>query len=217
MTHDFPYLAPLGEAALTVTLGDRVASETHRRVLQVAATLRQGLGGRALEIVPAFSSVTVFFDPLHFSADEMTAAITALLPDAAADTASSPAGRHWDIPVRYDGPDLSAVAAATGLTDAEVVARHSAMLYTVHCLGFAPGFAYLGPLDDTLVLPRQSTPRRRIEPGTVAIAGRQTAVYPLPTAGGWHLLGRTDLRLFDPARTPAALLAPSDTVRFIAT
>ena len=95
------------------------------------------------------------------------------------------------------------------------MARHSGPLYTVFLLGFAPGFAYLGPLDPALVLPRRSSPRRVVEAGAVPIGGAQTAVYPLPTAGGWHLLGRTTLRPFDPAREPPALFAPGDTVRFI--
>ncbi|HEX9167224.1 MAG TPA: 5-oxoprolinase subunit PxpB, partial [Gemmatimonadales bacterium] len=123
-------------------------------------------------------------------------------------------GREWVIPVRYDGPDLEWVAARTGLNPDEVVRRHSARLYTVYLLGFVPGFAYLGELDPTLVLPRRSTPRQRVPAGSVAIAGAQTAVYPLATPGGWHLIGQTTLRLFDPEREPPALLAAGDTVRF---
>ncbi|HLB54334.1 MAG TPA: 5-oxoprolinase subunit PxpB, partial [Gemmatimonadales bacterium] len=118
------------------------------------------------------------------------------------------------IPVRYDGPDLEEVSARTSLTREEVIRRHTAPEYLVYLLGFAPGFGYLGDLDPALILPRRSAPRTRVPAGSVAIAGAQTAVYPLETPGGWHLIGRTTLSLFDPRRDPPALLAPGDRVRF---
>ena len=124
------------------------------------------------------------------------------------------AGRLSVIPVRYDGPDLDQVAARTGMTRADVIRLHTSREYLVYLLGFAPGFAYLGDLDPALVLPRRPEPRTRVPAGSVAIAGAQTAVYPLATPGGWHLLGTTALRLFDPARRPPALLQPGDRVRF---
>jgi len=109
---------------------------------------------------------------------------------------------------------LAEVAERTGLSRAEVIRRHTDPTYDVHFLGFVPGFAYLGPLDPALVLPRRAAPRRRVPAGTVAIAGAQTGVYPLETPGGWHLIGHTDAVLFDPARDPPNLLAAGDRVRF---
>jgi len=118
------------------------------------------------------------------------------------------------IPVRYGGMDLEAVANSTGLSTAEVIARHSNREYSVDLLGFVPGFAYLSELDASLQLPRRAEPRSRVAAGSVAIAGAQTAVYPLDTPGGWHIIGRTETPMFDPAREQPALLRAGDTVRF---
>jgi KipI family sensor histidine kinase inhibitor len=140
-------------------------------------------------------------------------------PSATASTSPIAGGPAHTIGVRYggtDGPDLAEVAARLGLTEPEVVDRHTAAVYTVFMLGFTPGFPYLGPLPDALVLPRRATPRTSVPAGSVAIAGRQTGIYPAPTPGGWHLIGRTDETLWDPARDHPALLEPGDTVRFVA-
>jgi KipI family sensor histidine kinase inhibitor len=116
--------------------------------------------------------------------------------------------------VRYDGPDLDFIASSTGLSVGEVVARHSGRSYTVDLLGFVPGFGYLGELDPALHLPRREQPRPRVAAGSVAIAAAQTAIYPLDTPGGWHIIGSTSTVMFDPARDAPALLAPGDTVQF---
>jgi KipI family sensor histidine kinase inhibitor len=172
-----------------------------------------------IEIVPAYAAVTVFFDPLSGRADRLRQRLTELAT-AVADVppsglAALPAtGGLLTIPVQYDGPDLAQVARDTGLSEAEVIDRHANREYRVYLLGFAPGFAYLGELDPSLVLPRRPAPRTRIPAGTVAIGGAQTGVYPLATPGGWHLIGSTSLRMFDPARDPPALLQAGDRVRF---
>ncbi len=127
-------------------------------------------------------------------------------------------GRLVEIPVRYggpDGPDLSEVAERLGLDVEAVVRAHAARTYRVYLLGFVPGFAYLGTLPQRLVLPRRPTPRPTVPPGSVGIAATQTAVYPVATPGGWHLIGRTDLPLWDPEADPPARLAPGDRVRFV--
>jgi KipI family sensor histidine kinase inhibitor len=116
--------------------------------------------------------------------------------------------------VKYDGVDLETVAATTGLSVEEVITRHSRRTYTVDLLGFVPGFAYLSELDTALHLPRRAQPRPRVAAGSVAIAAAQTAVYPLDTPGGWHIIGRTQTVMFDPTRDGPALLSPGDTVRF---
>ena len=127
------------------------------------------------------------------------------------------ADREVVIPVRYDGPDLDDVAAATGCTTDEVARVHSGARYRVAFCGFAPGFGYLTGLPDRLQLPRRATPRTSVPAGSVAIAAGYTAVYPGVSPGGWHLLGTTDLHLFDPDRDPPALLVPGSAVRFVAT
>lgn len=126
-----------------------------------------------------------------------------------------PAGRLVEIPVRYDGEDLAAVAARLDLGVPEVVTRHTAPTYTVACLGFSRGFPYLDGLDPALRLPRRDTPRPRVPAGAVAIAADQAGIYPQASPGGWHLLGRTDAAIFDPGREPPGLLAPGDRVRFV--
>jgi KipI family sensor histidine kinase inhibitor len=216
---------PLGEAAWTIQLGDRVDPLIHARVLELAASLQAAALAGVREIVPAYAAVTVFFDPARGNAEQIrewiakvgrSDGLTVARSGAASDRPPVlPSSRPpVEIPVHYDGPDLEFVASRTGLTRDEVIRRHSGRAYTVYLLGFAPGFAYLGDLDASLILPRRSEPRLRVPAGSVAIAGAQTAVYPLATPGGWHLLGRTALKLFDPQRAPAALLAPGDRVRF---
>lgn len=129
--------------------------------------------------------------------------------------ASGPPGRRLEIPVVYDGADLAEVAELTGLTAEEVVARHGAAEYTVAYLGFSPGFGYLTGLDPVLRLPRRRTPRTSVPAGSVAIAGPYAAVYPSASPGGWWLLGRTGLALWDVRRDPPSLLGPGDRVRFV--
>jgi KipI family sensor histidine kinase inhibitor len=214
-----PSILPLGEGAWTVTLGDRVDPAIHRQVIALAARIEEADVPGVIETVPAYATVTVFFDPATADADALRATLASLAdpthrPPVQALTHQPSDGRLVTVPVRYDGPDLDAVAQASGLPRDEVVRRHSTPEYRVYLLGFAPGFAYLGDLDPALVLPRRGTPRTRVPAGSVAIAGAQTAVYPLPTPGGWHLIGSTSLRMFDPARRPAALLAAGDRVRF---
>lgn len=215
MSGPAPAIHPLGEAAWTVALGDRVDATTHGRVLALGAAIAAARVAGVTEVVPAYAAVTVLFDPSQVDAEALRAQLEILASEAPDRPTVRPSDRPAVvIPTHYDGPDLAEVAARTGLTRDEVVRRHSTPDYLVYLLGFAPGFAYLGPLDPALVLPRRSTPRLRVPAGSVAIAGAQTAVYPLATPGGWHLLGRTALRLFDPKRRPPTLLAPGDRVRF---
>ncbi|HEV8598689.1 MAG TPA: 5-oxoprolinase subunit PxpB [Gemmatimonadales bacterium] len=211
-----PTVHPLGEGAWTVALGEHVDPAIHERVLALAAQVARAELPFVQEIVPAYAALSVFFDPLRADAEAIREQLTALAaePLPTPGPAELPTARLVTVPVRYDGPDLEEVAARTGLTRAEVVRRHTSREYRVYLLGFAPGFAYLGELDPALVLPRRREPRTRVAAGSVAIAGAQTAVYPLATPGGWHLLGSTATRMFDPQRDPPALLQPGDRVRF---
>lgn len=216
MTRDIrsPDLVPLGDGAILVTLGDVVERELNRRVHACANAIRSaGLVG-VMDVVPAYASLAVHYDASAVSANEMTSRLREIVRAPLPDEPEHAAGALVAIPVRYDGPDLAAVAETTGLTPAEVIARHSAVEYYVYMMGFAPGFAYLGDLDPALRLPRREVPRARVPPGSVAIAGSQTAVYPHETPGGWHLIGTTDLLMFDPRRDPPALLRAGDRVRF---
>lgn len=214
MTGPEARLLPLGEEAWILALGDRVEAGLHERVVAVARMIDAAALPGVREIVPGYTTVTVSFDSARADAEALRTDLARLLAEVPArPTPSSP--RTIEIPVRYDGPDLDEVAERTGLSRDQVVARHAAPLYRVYLLGFAPGFAYLGELDPTLELPRRPSPRTRVPPGSVAIAGLQTAVYPLATPGGWHLIGTTSLRLFDPAADPPALLRVGDQVRFL--
>ena len=173
----------------------------------------------ALEFVPAARTVLVRFDPALTSSGLLAARIGEVA--RAMDGEAGGAGGVGDadvleIPVRYDGEDLDYVAALAGLSVAEVVARHCAPVYTVAFCGFAPGFGYLTGLDDALWLPRLAVPRTRVPAGSVAIADRYAAVYPQASPGGWNLLGRTDVAVWDAGRQPPAMFAPGVRVRFVA-
>lgn len=214
VTLPHPVIHPLGESAVTLTWGTTVSAELNAQVHAAAAVIRTAALECVEELVPGYSALTVFYDPLHTNCDVLRDQLRALLSGAGRGTADRPRGRDHLIPVQYDGTDLGEVARLTGLSRDEVVRRHAEPWYHVYLLGFAPGFAYLGDLDPALVLSRRGTPRKRVPAGSVAIAGAQTAIYPLDTPGGWHLIGRTALVLFDPAATPPALLQPGDRVRF---
>jgi KipI family sensor histidine kinase inhibitor len=205
---------PLGDSAITIAFATERSVENLETIHATARSLEAARIPHVEDIVPAYLALTVFYDALHTSYDE----IAKNLLDACEGLAQSPSrqteARHYVIPVRYDGIDMDSVAAATGLSVAEVIERHSARTYTVDLLGFVPGFAYLSELDHSLQLPRRPEPRPRVPAGSVAIAAAQTGVYPLDTPGGWHIIGRTDTVMFDPKRDPPALLRAGDVVRF---
>jgi 5-oxoprolinase (ATP-hydrolysing) subunit B len=208
-------LAPLGDRALLLEItGD--AEECNQRVAAIARLLLEHMrrGSPILDVAPAMHSLAVFFDPNAVARDTIERElIVAAASVPASPERTAPAHRHV-VPVIYTGPDLADAAARLGLTPAELVRRHTGKVYRVRFLGFAPGFAYLGPLDPALVLPRRAEPRPRVLAGSVAIAGDQTAVYPLDTPGGWHLIGHTAVRPFDPERSPPSLFAAGEEVRF---
>ena len=205
---------PLGDSAVTILFGAERSTELLRMVHSAARSLEAAKIPHVEDVVPAYLALTVFYDPLHVSYEEISATLMAACDRATHSSSKSAQSREHRIPVRYDGMDLEAVATSTGLSVEEVIARHSRRTYTVDLLGFVPGFAYLSELDASLQLPRRAQPRPRIAAGSVAIAAAQTAVYPLDTPGGWHIIGSTQTVMFDPTRNAPALLAPGDTVRF---
>jgi KipI family sensor histidine kinase inhibitor len=212
-----PTFAPLADSALTITLGDHADAPTSARVRVVAAGIRVASLPPVRDIAPGYAAVTVWYDALHTSYETMVKVLEPIVAQAAgaAPGTGVAAGREHEISVRYDGPDLDDVARRTGLSVTDVVARHTGRVYTVYFLGFVPGWAYLGDLDPSLVLPRRTEPRSRVPAGAVAIAGAQTGVYPYAIPGGWHLIGRTSAGLFDPMRDPPAVFAAGDRVRFV--
>jgi KipI family sensor histidine kinase inhibitor len=187
--------------------------ESQRRIWSLADQFRARAGVR--EVVPGMNNLTVEMDP---AAPEFDNLLDVLQAGWGASNAAPAASRRIEIPVHYggaDGIDLDEVVRHTGLTREQVIALHSAGEYTVYFLGFLPGFAYLGGMDKRLATPRRSEPRLSVPAGSVAIGGEQTGIYPSVSPGGWHLIGRTSLTLFDPARDPPSLLLPGDTVRFM--
>jgi 5-oxoprolinase (ATP-hydrolysing) subunit B len=205
---------PLGDSAITIAFGAERSPELLSRIHSAAWTLEAASIPHVEDIVPAYLAVTVFYNSLHTSYEEMARVLLERCDSASQSPGRRSQPRDLRIPVRYDGVDLEWVCSSTGLSTEEVAARHSARIYTVDLLGFVPGFAYLSELDASLQLPRRAEPRPRVARGSVAIAAAQTAVYPLDTPGGWHIIGSTDTVMFDPTREPPALLGPGDRVRF---
>lgn len=212
-------LLDAGDTAVTIEFGDQISGELVARVAALeraldAARARGELPG-VVETVPTFRSLTVLYDPLQTQRALLDPALLALLQQC--DLAPPAPSRRWRLPVCYGegfGADLAEVAAATGLAPEDVVRLHSGTEFRVYMLGFMPGFAFMGGLPPALAVPRRREPRLRVPAGSVAITGSLSAVYPWESPGGWSLLGRCPVPLFDAAAAAPALLAPGDTVRF---
>ncbi len=205
---------PLGEAALLFE-GRPASLLTNRSVVALASALESTPVPGMHSAVPGISSLLVRFDPLATSGARVAEILVRLLERL--DLSAEEEGPVVTIPVRYGGaagPDLQAVAAQTGLSPREVVAAHCAEVYGVLVIGFAPGFPYIGPLQPVLTVPRLPTPRAAVPAGSVALAAGLTGIYPTRLPGGWQVVGRTPLRLFEPHAPRPALLAPGDRVRF---
>lgn len=204
------------DQSLLISFGDKISIEHHRSVANLLHLLEQEPVGGVRNLHPAYSSLLVVFDALHLDHRQLEMKLRKYL--ARLDTAPSALPRKIEIPVCYDrefGLDFDDVAAICSLTPQEVIAMHCSHEYRVYFLGFVPGFAYLGDLRAPLEVPRLQKPRRMVPRGSVAIAGRQTAVYPLPTPGGWRILGRTPLAMIRPERDGTSLLRMGDQVRFV--
>jgi len=196
-------------------LGDDIDDLTLARVQGAVAAIERALGDDLVDLVPSFASVLILYDPLRHSHHDITRRVRTAL--ATLSTATLPQGRCIELPVLYcpeTGPDLVALAERAGLSIDAVIDLHSAVEYRVYAIGFAPGFAYLGQVDERIATPRKATPRPRVARGSVGIADRQTAVYPAESPGGWNLIGRCPVALFDPATRPAMPVAVGDRVRF---
>jgi KipI family sensor histidine kinase inhibitor len=202
---------PLGDTAVLAELGTRLDTALNTRAIALASALRKRRDVR--QAVAGHASVTVQFDPDQITHEALAAAIRRL---ATKRPPMEEPGRLHRIPVVYDGPDLEAVAAELRLEPQQVIEIHGRPIYRAFLVGFVPGWAYLGPLPDELVLPRRPVPRTQVPAGSVAIAGHQTGIYPLNSPGGWHLIGRTSVKLFLPDSDPPSLFRAGDRVKFFA-
>jgi KipI family sensor histidine kinase inhibitor len=226
-------IIPLGDSALIVRVRERfddAPEETLNDVLCAFQRLRRsGIPG-AIELAPAYTSVAIFFNPIAVAktmrageeifdclVSHIRAAVAAGVDRGRHQKSSKSDARIVEIPVCYDpefAPDIDDVACRAKVPRDEVVDLHSAAKYRVACIGFVPGFPFLAGLPKRLATPRRDTPRKEISPGSIGIGGAQTGIYPLRSPGGWNLIGRTPLKLFDPTKNPPTLLCPGDRVRF---
>ena len=217
------HVYPLGDAAIVVEFGTTISDEVHKKVRAFAAYLDNNQFPGMIEYVPAFTTVTLFYNPWMVSkqgkldAYEEVVHYIRKIESQVKDIELTEA-RLVEIPVCYGdefGPDLAFVAEYTQLTTQEIIEIHSGAAYLVYMIGFAPGFPYLGGMDKRIAAPRRPSPRTVIPAGSVGIAGNQTGIYPLETPGGWQLIGRTPVSLFDPQRQPPVLLEAGDRIRFL--
>lgn len=224
---DHIQIRPLSDSALVIQVGEGINEEIHKKVKYIVNSLEKHPFEGFVEAVPAYSSVTVYYDPIHVYFSNLENGVTLpyenvktkiLLLINQSHIAETVQERVVKIPVVYGGemgPDLEFVAAYHGLTPHEVITIHSSTKYLVYMLGFAPGFPFMGGMDKQISTPRKDTPRLVIPPGSVGIAGNQTGIYPLETPGGWQIIGRTPSRLFLPEHSPPTLLQPGDRIQFV--
>ncbi|PLR75586.1 kinase inhibitor [Bacillus sp. V3-13] len=217
-------LHPLGDNAVIIELGEDINIETQQKVQFIASLLDKNTEDWMIEYIPAFTTVTLFYDPVKVSTkakkhtlpyDFVCSRLRSLLAEVT--TGNQANQRVVQIPVCYGGelgPDLEFVAGHNGLTTEEVIHIHSTGDYIVYMIGFAPGFPYIGGMSEKIATPRRKTPRIKIPPRTVGIAGKQTGVYPIETPGGWQLIGRTPVELFRPDEEPPSLLRAGDRIQF---
>jgi inhibitor of KinA len=208
-------LIAASDSSLLVVFGNVISPELHRRVLALLQAIQAQRDRRVRNLHPGYASLLIDFNPLQTTHEEMASRVRYLT--SAASLASGRPATLLMVPVCYGGefgPDVPAVASHAGTSEEEVVRLHSSATYLVYFLGFSPGFAYLGGLPEVLHTPRLATPRLRIAGGSVGIAGSQTGIYPLDSAGGWRLIGRTPLRMFDPGAMPPTRLQPGDRIKF---
>lgn len=216
MTTNTPMFRIVGDAGLLVQFGDKIDRETNLRVHELVQALEAARHPGIIEIIPAYSSLLINYDPVLISVETCVEIVCSGASDPETRLPQDSPGLI-EIPVMYGsefGPDLEFVANHNGVSVDEVVRIHSSGDYMVYMLGFTPGFAYLGGMSEKIAAPRLGTPRDRVEPGSVGIANSQTGIYPIPSAGGWRLIGRTPIRLFRPDEKDPFLYKAGDIIRF---
>ncbi len=219
--HHFSFI-PVNESSLLISFGEVIHEDMHTRVMQAKALIEANPFPGFVETVPAYTSLAVYYDPVEVEKKNETVASTVqqtlqqLLETDAADQLTS-SGALVEIPVCYDlslAPDLNTTAEALKLSVEELINIHSGKKYNVFMIGFTPGFPYMGTVDERIFTQRKTQPRLKVEPGSVAIAGNQTGIYPFATPGGWNIIGRTPQLLFDRKRSNPFLLKAGDEVKF---
>lgn len=215
----FPRIIPAGDSAILVELGSEIDPSINDRVYALANSIEQANIDAVIELVPTYRSVLVSYDPLTARYSEVFDALGDLLDSSSA--LAEEIGfeaKIIELPVVYggdDGPDIDNVAESAGMSRQEVIDIHSGVDYRVYMIGFAPGFPYLGGLDERIATPRLKTPRISVPAGSVGIAESQTGVYPNTSPGGWQLIGRTAVKLFDVDKSSPSLITPGSKVRFV--
>ena len=212
-----PRIVPLGDSAVLVQFGNQIDLTINRRVHALAALIAASPLDGMIGTIPAYGTLLIHYDPLILTYFQASKWIRTKLDQVQDVILKKP--RRIEVPVRYGGEygiDLQFVADSHHLSVEDVIRIHSEKTYTIYMMGFTPGFPYMGKLDDLLVTPRLDSPRTRVPSGTVAIAGSQTGIYPIDSAGGWRLIGYTSLQLFDPKSESPFLFSPGDEVRFVA-
>lgn len=221
--HNNYRISPLGDRAVIIEWEQQIGEEIHRRVMQAFHGLRNLRKPYILDLIPAYASLTVIYDAVllyqeqhGYAVENISNLISATLDNAPVVMPAQP--RLLQIPVCYDpslGPDMPVMADHKNISPEHIIELHTAQTYTVYMLGFLPGFPYMGKVHDLLVTPRLKQPRVRVPAGSVGIAGAQTGIYPQESPGGWNIIGRTPLRLFDPAAESPCYCGPGDQVKFI--
>jgi inhibitor of KinA len=217
-------LVQAGDSVVIVELDNRIDEGVNAQVIRLAASVEAARIAGVRDVVPTYRTVAVYFDPLRTDYTKLSAhlekeSIAATSVAADDNSLREHSRKPVRIPVKYggdEGPDLADVAAFAKLSESEVVARHMGRVYRVFMMGFLPGFPYMGTVDSVIAAPRRATPRLKVAPGSVGIAGAQTGIYPVETPGGWQVIGRTHVKLFDLSRSDAFLLGPGDAVEFYA-
>lgn len=214
MSVQYPRVLACGDTAVSIEFGDRIDDRLNAQVMALDRALANRPIEGVIEAVPTYRSLLVHYDPVALSFADVSNHALSLI---AADNAIGQPGRQLTVPVIYGGAcgiDLEFVAAQAGIAVSELIARHSAVTYRVHMLGFQPGFAYLGGLDPILATPRRAQPRPNAPAGTISIGGAQSAVHSVEGPSGWHWIGRTPLQTYQPGRLPRFLFEPGDCIRF---
>lgn len=215
---DFPKLVSAGADAVIVYLGEGISVSVNQRVLAAVKVVKDQLSDVVLDLVPSYNSLMVYYNVLSIDEPEIRERLRNALAGLSTDSGEQNGKRHR-IPVYYDnsvGPDLARIADMNHCSVDDVIKTHTKQTYRVYAMGFAPGFAYLGEVSETIRTPRLDNPRKRITAGSVAIAESQTAVYPSASPGGWNIIGRTSTQLYDPSSGTISPLNVGDEVEFYA-
>lgn len=214
MPHRFPRILACGDSALSVELSDTIDEGVNARVIALADNLVDDPIAGVEEVVPTYRALLIHYDPAALRGGDLAKSLSSRMEDL---SSAQVRGRHFEVPVVYGGAaglDLDDLADMKGMSTQALIALHAGADYRVHMIGFAPGFAYLGGLPNPLHTPRLTMPRQRVEAGSIGIGGQQASVNSVAGPSGWRFIGRTPLRLFDPARAQPCLLRAGDRVRF---